>query len=85
MASVRVRRTFTACARRPSLWGIALVEWRRMTPAGWWRRRPFLPVPDRDLMRFRMQTQYGDPDHPPEPDDLVTWLQWCKRMRALER
>lgn len=67
-----------AVLRRPSLWPTALVELRRFVPDAWWRRRPFLPVPDRRLLRFRLVTQYGTPDHRPEPDDLITWLRWCR-------
>jgi hypothetical protein len=65
---------------RPSLWGVALVQLVRLAPTGWWRRPPFLPVPDRDYLRFRMQTQYGDADHAAEPQDLVTYLRWCRRF-----
>jgi hypothetical protein len=25
-----------------------------------------------------MQTQYGDPNHPIEPADLVEYLKWCR-------
>ena len=50
---------------------------RRLAPRRWWARRPFLPVPDRAWLRFRMETQYGDPAHRPEPDDVVAWLEWA--------
>ena len=66
---------------RPSLWGIALVQLFRLAPTGWWRHRPFLPLPDREYLRFRLQTQYGDADHAPEPADLVTYLRWCRSFR----
>jgi hypothetical protein len=29
-------------------------------------------------MRFRARTAYGDPDHRPEPADVVAWLEWCR-------
>lgn len=67
-----------AVVLRPSLWATALIELRRFTPDGWWRRRPFLPVPDPALLRFRAVTQYGDPARPPDPHDVVSWLRWCK-------
>jgi hypothetical protein len=66
--------------RHPSLWVTALVQLRRMAPDGWWRRRPFLPLPDPEYLRFRLQTMYGDPEHAPEGDDLVTYLRWVKRF-----
>jgi hypothetical protein len=52
---------------------------------GWWRRPPFLPLPDRDYLRFRLQTQYGDPNHRAEPGDLITYLEWCRSYRTLLR
>lgn len=63
---------------RPSLWPTAIAQARRFAPDGWWRRPPFLPVPDPDLLAFRATTQYGDPQHPPTPADLISWLEWCR-------
>ena len=61
------------------------VQLFRLAPTGWWRRRPFLPKPDRDYLRFRLQTQYGDPDHDPEPQDVVTYLEWCRGFGKVAR
>jgi len=74
----RIWRVGLAVGARPSLWGIALVQLVRLARPGWWRRTPFLPLPDRDYLRFRLETQYGDPDHPIEPADLVAYLRWCR-------
>ncbi|HUW03078.1 MAG TPA: hypothetical protein VMW08_12040 [Acidimicrobiales bacterium] len=63
---------------RPRLWPTALRELRAFTPRRWWTQRPFLPLPDPELMRFRMVTAYGDAEAPFAPDDLVTWLEWCR-------
>ncbi|MGB1505048.1 MAG: hypothetical protein ACPHDT_06135 [Acidimicrobiales bacterium] len=63
---------------RPSLWATAIVQARRFVPDGWWRRPPFLPVPDAELLAFRASTQYGDPEHPASAADLVAWLEWCR-------
>jgi hypothetical protein len=52
---------------------------------GWWRRWPPLPAPDPAYLRFRLQTQYGDPDRRPEPADVVAYLKWCKESRPLLR
>ena len=67
-----------AVARRPSLWSTAARQARRLAPRRWWARPPFLPVPDRAWLRFRAETQYGDPDRRPDPDDVVTWLRWAR-------
>jgi non-ribosomal peptide synthetase component F len=66
---------------RPWLWRSALA----LAPPGWWRRRPFLPLPDPDYAAFRLQTMYGDAGHAPEPADVVTYLDWCRRYRRLVR
>ena len=80
-----VLRAAAAVLVRPSLWGTALVQYRRMVPERWWRQSPFLPVPDPAMLAFRTTTQYGDPDHPPERDDLVAWLRWCKAENQRRR
>ena len=49
---------------------------------GWWKRRPFLPVPSGDYLRFRLVTQYGDDSHGWDPDDVVRYLAWCKSWDA---
>lgn len=72
-----------AVVRRPDLWATAAVEVLRLAPTGWWQRWPPLPIPDRDYLRFRLVTQYGDPDHRPEPSDVVAWLEWCRGYRAM--
>jgi hypothetical protein len=78
------RATLAALAH-PSIWGVAVVQLFRLARPGWWRRWPPLPVPDADYLRFRMQTMYGDPAHQPEPDDLVTYLKWCRRFERSVR
>jgi hypothetical protein len=32
-----------------------------------------------------MQTAYGDPDRAPDPDDVVTYLHWCRAWPSLTR
>lgn len=68
-----------AVLRRPSLWTSAARQWRRTTPTGWWRRRPFLPVPSGQYLRFRLLTQYGSARHRIEAADVVSYLAWCRR------
>lgn len=71
--------TAWAVLRRPSLWFTALRQWKRTTPAGWWKHRPFLPVPSGDYLKFRMVTQYGDANHRAAPEDVLNYLAWCRR------
>jgi hypothetical protein len=78
-------RAAAAVLRRPSLWLTALGQLVVLAEPGWWRRWPPVPMPDREYLRFRMQTMYGDPEHEAEPDDLVAYLHWCRGMRRLAR
>lgn len=72
-------RALAAVARRPTLWPTAIRQARRTAAPGWWRRKPFLPVPGGDYLRFRLLTQYGDADAHPQARDLVAYLEWCQR------
>jgi hypothetical protein len=69
-----------ALVRRPGLWSTAARQAARMCPDGWWRTRPFLPVPAADYLAFRLQTMYGGPgDVAPDPADVIRWLKWAKQ------
>ena len=72
-----------AVAARPRLWGVAVSQVVRLARSGWWRRWPPVPSPDRSYLAFRTQTAYGDPNRRPDPDDVVAWLEWCRRMKRL--
>jgi hypothetical protein len=76
-----VRAAVVAVARHPSLWATGARQALVLAAPGWWRRRPFLPLPAPDYLRFRLQTAYGgDGDRAPEPDDLVTYLRWVRDL-----
>ena len=52
------------------------VGWRA---PGWWRRPPFLPLPAPTTSGSGWRPRTAAPgDQPPEPDDLVTYLRWCR-------
>jgi hypothetical protein len=74
-------RAVLAVLRRPGLWPTALGQALRLARPGWWRRPPFLPVPDPDYVRFRMQTAYGSAGSP-DPEDLVAYLNWCREFKS---
>lgn len=70
-----------AVLRHPSLWAIGLRQALVLARPGWWRRAPFLPLPDPAYLRFRLETAYGGHgDRPPGPGDLVTYLRWCRDL-----
>jgi hypothetical protein len=61
----------------PSL-AIALVRvaWR-FRKRGWYKVPPFLPLPPRDYIRWRMYTAYGDYDAVAPADDVERYARWA--------
>jgi hypothetical protein len=72
-----IRRTI----RHPALAADLLrVAWR-FRSRRWYRRPPFLPIPARDYVRWRMYTAYGDYDAVPPADDVIRYATWVGRSR----
>jgi hypothetical protein len=62
--------------RSPSLAADLLrVAWR-FRARGWYRRPPFLPLPSREYVRWRMYTAYGDYDAVPPAEDVIRYARW---------
>ena len=74
-------RAGVAVARRPGLWPTAVAQAVRLARPGWWKRPPFLPAPDPDYVRFRLQTAYGSRGTP-AVGDLVAYLKWCREFKG---
>jgi hypothetical protein len=70
-------QTFVAVLRRPALWWTAMRQIFRMSRDRWWARPPFLPVPDRNYVRFRLETAYGTEERG-VAGDVVRYLDWCR-------
>jgi hypothetical protein len=81
MPDRRPRRSWAGALGRvllhPTLYATALRTAARTARPGWWRRPPFLPMPDRAYVGFRLETQYG-PRAVPSARDVVTYLEWCR-------
>lgn len=45
----------------------------------WYLRFPFLPLPARDYVRWRMHTAFGRDDAVPSVDDVVRYARWATR------
>ena len=43
---------------------------------GWYARPPFLPLPDRTYLRWRMYTAYGNEDAIPPAEHVVRFARW---------
>jgi hypothetical protein len=50
---------------------------------GWWTRPPFLPLPDRDYLRWRMYTAYADEAAVPPADDVIRFARWRRETMGL--
>lgn len=49
----------------------------------WWRRAPFLPLPDRTYLRWRMYTAYGSEDAVPPLEDVLGFARWRRETMHL--
>jgi hypothetical protein len=49
----------------------------------WHRRAPFLPVPDRTYLRWRMYTAYGSEDAVPPLEDVIGFARWRRETMRL--
>lgn len=80
MASLYLRMAGVAL-RRPRLIPHVLGAAWAFRARGWYRRPPFLPLPPRGYLRWRMETAYGDPEAVPPAEDLERYLRWSAAMR----
>ena len=58
---------------------LVVVAWR-FRRNRWYLRIPFLPLPARDYVRWRMYTAYGDHDALPPVDDVIRYARWAVRF-----
>jgi hypothetical protein len=49
----------------------------------WWAKAPYLPLPDRDYMRWRMYTAYADEGAVPPLEDVVRFARWRRETMGL--
>jgi hypothetical protein len=65
--------------RHPSLAvDLVKVSWR-FRHRRWYLRPPFLPLPEREYVRWRMDTAYGSSDALPSVDDAERYVRWATR------
>ena len=50
---------------------------------GWWSRAPYLPLPDRSYLRWRMYTAYGDEAAVPPAEDVIRFARWRRETMGL--
>jgi hypothetical protein len=78
-------RMLTRALMRPWLLASMLRAAWRFRARRWWRRPPFLPLPPRDYVEWRMHTAYGDDGRLPSPAEMRRYLRWANRMHGGRR
>lgn len=75
-----VMRLAARCLRDPRLaLDLLRVTWR-FRARDWYRRPPFLPLPDKAYMEWRMHTAYGDHHANPPSDDIERYARWTRKI-----
>jgi hypothetical protein len=67
--------------RRPRLIPIMLLTAWTFRANRWYRQPPFLPIPSRAYMQWRMETAYGTGFAVVPSEDLERYLRWGSDMR----
>ena len=49
----------------------------------WYRTPPYLPLPPREYLRWRMYTAYGDAEAVPPVEDVVRFARWRREVMHL--
>lgn len=70
---------------RPRLWPMLLRTAWRFRRRDWYRRPPFLPLPPRRYLAWRLHTAYADERALPPAPELERYLRWTDRMRRMRR
>ena len=76
-------RLVKSAIQKPSLVPIILGAAWAFRSNRWYLRPPFLPIPPRKYMRWRMDTAYGDAGAVPTTTDVERYLRWASDMRKL--
>lgn len=77
-------RALAGIVVRPRLWCDAAALANDFARRRWWSRAPFLPVPDGEYLRWRLQTAYGTtglPGGAGESRDLVSLVTFRRELR----
>jgi hypothetical protein len=73
-----IRRLAGVAMRNPRLALLLLGAAWRFRRRGWYRYAPFLPLPPREYIAWRLHTAYGDEDAIPPARDLARYLAWTR-------
>jgi len=69
-----------------SIW--ALIKfYQRSLPRGWWRKKPFLPIPPKDYLAWRWYTAYGvqRPAKKVVLNNIIEFGNFLRKMESLKK
>lgn len=79
MTGLIARLTLRAL-RRPALaFDLLALTWA-FRRRHWWRRFPWLPLPDPVYLEWRLHTAYGEEGAVPPVEDVVRFARWRRRI-----
>ena len=67
--------------RRPRLLGGLVSTAWAFRAKDWYRRVPFLPLPPREYVRWRLETAYGEAEAVPPLNEFEAYVRWGVEMR----
>jgi hypothetical protein len=73
-------RAIALAVRRPLLLPVMVAAAWRFRRRAWWRHAPFLPLPSRQYMAWRLDTAFGASGSLPEREQLERYLRWTRDM-----
>ena len=75
--ALSVRLLLRTIVHPPLALDLLRVAWR-FRSRDWYRRPPFLPIPDRTYIAWRMHTAYGDHRAVPPAHDIERYARWTR-------
>lgn len=82
MRGIDLRRLARHLLLHPMLAPIIVRAAWRLRATQWWRRAPFLPLPDRAYWNFRLVTANGSTNRSLSVDDVVSFAKWSRLQRV---
>ena len=76
--SLSLSLALRAVVNPPLARDLVTVAWRFRRRA-WYRRFPFVPVPSRQYVEWRMFTAFGDHQAVPAVPDVIRYARWARR------
>lgn len=77
--SLTLRLAARAAVRPAVAWDLLTLLWA-FRRRHWYRTPPFLPLPPREYVAWRLYTAYGDERAVPSVDDVLRFAKWRRHI-----